>query len=362
MKSASTSAAFYLAVLPAYRQRCIDILLANRPDVQLFCSAAHLDPSVRTGIRPEQYTAVRMTRVLGRLFFQSGGISSAMRADVLVVDLNPRSMTAWLLLATRRLLRKRTLAWGHLYPQAGPRAATRGMRHIMRRLAHGTISYTYQNARSARVEMPDRPVWVAPNALYTREELEQPVAGDRPATHLLYVGRFEPAKKVALLIAAFRKSAASREGAVLHLVGGGSLNASLRTMVSELGLSDVTVFRGWVEGLAELRQEYSEAFAATSPGFAGLGVTQALGFGVPIIVSKDEPHSPEIELADIGGVYWAESNDPDNWARAIDLAWKSSEALPGDLRQRVVDLYSADAMAGGLMAAIDGQQENIYGQ
>ena len=66
-KSTSVAAAFYLAVLPAYRQRCIDILLANRPDVQLFCSTAHLDPSVRTGIRPEQYTIVRMTRIFGKM-------------------------------------------------------------------------------------------------------------------------------------------------------------------------------------------------------------------------------------------------------------------------------------------------------
>ena len=210
--------------------------------------------------------------------------------------------------------------------------------------------------------MPDRPVWVAPNALYTRKELEKPAPRAATTNYLLYVGRFEPAKKVALLVEAFRKSAASREGAVLHLVGDGSLTASLRAKVADLGLSDVTVFRGWIQSLEELRAEYSRAFVATSPGFAGLGVTQALGFGVPIIVARDEPHSPEIELADVGGVSWAESNDADSWAVSIDHAWRSSQTLSDDIREQVVGLYSADAMAEGLLAAIDGRQESIYGQ
>jgi hypothetical protein len=32
-----------------------------------------------------------------------------------------------------------------------------------------------------------------------------------------------------------------------------------------------------------------------SPGYVGLSITQSLSYGVPMIVARDEPHSPEIE-------------------------------------------------------------------
>ena len=72
------------------------------------------------------------------------------------------------------------------------------------------------------------------------------------------------------------------------------------TLVEELGIGDKVNFAGWIDNPDSLRQFYSKAFCSASPAFAGLGLTQSLGFGVPMVVADDEPHSPEIELESTG--------------------------------------------------------------
>jgi len=34
-----------------------------------------------------------------------------------------------------------------------------------------------------------------------------------------------------------------------------------------------------------------------SPGYVGLSLIQSLGFGVPMLIARDEPHAPEVEAA-----------------------------------------------------------------
>jgi glycosyltransferase involved in cell wall biosynthesis len=51
---------------------------------------------------------------------------------------------------------------------------------------------------------------------------------------------------------------------------------------------------GPISDYEKLRALYGRSIATLSPGYVGLSITQSLGFGVPMIYSKDEPHSVEI--------------------------------------------------------------------
>ena len=353
---AQESAGLYLAVLPRYRTVCMTLVREQiGPELSAWVSPAHLDESVRSDSSVGWYTNVRMVRLWGRAFLQTGGWREALRRGVLVVDLNPRSLTAWLFLVLRRATRRRTLVWGHLYPQAGAHSATGGIRRIMRRIADGMITYTYSDMARAKADAPGQPVWVAPNALYLQRDIvPAPITGVRG--DVIYVGRFEPAKKVALLVESFALLARSNPSARLMLVGGGSEEDHLRRLCEELGVSGRTVFAGWVSDNDKLAGLYASAFIAVSPGFAGLGLTQSLGFGLPIVVSRDEPHSPEIELAEFGGVRWFDTDSPSSLASQLELAFAQRGALPdADLSSRVADTYSAEAMADGLVSAIKGE-------
>lgn len=324
-------------------------------DLGIYVSPAHLDDSVRTGIPKEFYREVSIHRLLGRrAFVQIGSIGAALRAHTTVIDLNPRSLTAWTILALRFVFRKRTLVWGHIHPQAGATAKTAGLRLFMRRMASGTISYTYRDAGKAKRDLPKAQVWTAPNSLYRKEAIVPAVAaGSEARTDVLYVGRFAPEKKVSLLIRGFAEANKVAEDIRLTVIGGGEQESELRALAAELGVADKVSFPGWIDDLTLLRPYYSRAFCSASPGFAGLGLTQSLGFGVPMVVATDEPHSPEIELDASGGVQYFDSDSPTSLCAAILERWNAKIEVPdADISIYTRDRYSAESMADGLESAL----------
>jgi glycosyltransferase involved in cell wall biosynthesis len=348
--------AMYLAVLPSYRRECIALLRQRfGSSLSLFVSPAHLDRSVKTGIDAKEYREVRILRILGdRAFLQLGHWRDGLASRNLVIDLNPRSMTAWMLLIARRILRRRTLVWGHLYPVRGARSLTARLRLVMRRVADGTVTYTYSSRRDAMADLPGQPVWVAANSLYPAREITPAESSGRDS--VLYVGRFATPKKVELLVRGFAQFSTAQPHVRLVLVGGGEREAAIRELVDELGISARVDMPGWEEGDALLRPRYSRAFCTVSPGFAGLGLTQSLGYGVPCAVARDERHSPEIELADTGAVHWFESDSAAALSNALTDLWRDRQDLPlTEVSAQVRTLYSAEAMADGLTAALRDQ-------
>ncbi|WP_181821068.1 glycosyltransferase [Kocuria rosea] len=224
----------------------------------------------------------------------------------------------------------------------------------MRRLASGTITYTYSDQDAAVRELPGKPVWSATNALYRARDI-QPVGNfeDERRTDVLYVGRFEAAKKVPLLLESFAEALRQQPQLRLRLVGGGSQEKQLRDRAEELEIIDNVLFEGWVDDVVKLRNFYERAICAVSPGFAGLGLTQCLGFGIPMVVSKDESHAPEIELADTGGVTWFDTDHASSMAEGLLAAWETRRKLPlTQTSQYVQKHYSAESMARGLYDAL----------
>ncbi|MDB6427908.1 glycosyltransferase family 4 protein [Curtobacterium sp. 20TX0008] len=344
----------YLAVLPSYRNACIEYLrLVLREDVKIWVSEAHLDSTVRTGIPAAWFSETRMLRWRGRVFLQTDHLLAAARAASLIVDLNPRSLTAWLLLVVRRLLRRPTAVWGHLHGQNGPTSKTAHLRLLMRRLATGTIVYTYSSKELAKLELPKQPVFVASNALYFKRDIFVEDAPQRNS--VLYVGRFVQSKKVDLLIRGFAVLAQEDNEVQLELVGGGGEEAHLRSLADALGISSRVIFHGWKNSPNDLREIYSRAFTSVSPGFVGLQITQTIGFGVPICIARREPHSPEVELATEMNAEWFDSDDPSSLAGALRRV-RSAETtvLRDELSQTVRDNYSAERMAEGLIQALEG--------
>ena len=225
-------------------------------------------------------------------------------------------------------------------------------------LASGLVTYTYTEQREA--EASGARVWVAPNSLYRRADINP---GNRLQTDrdsVLYVGRFEPEKKVALLVEAFAHAVQRCNlQAVLRLVGGGTDEARLRDLVKDCNVQDLVTFEGSIASVDRLRELYASAFCSTSPGFVGLGLTQSLGFGVPQIVARDEPHSPEVELADLGGVRWFDSDDVQGLAAALVDARADARLLPlHAISATVCDRYSAEAMADGLLDALQDRHDS----
>lgn len=348
----------YLAVLPKYRLECFRMLRKKWPsELRLFVSDAHLDSTVKTGLPIEWYDRVRIARIGNKAFVQYGNILNALSVENLIVDLNPRSITAWVMLLLRKQRNVRTLVWGHIHPQAGASSNTASLRLFMRKLADGTISYTYTDRARAEADLPSQEVWVAPNSIYNEDAI-QPIGKkqDLERNEILYVGRLEPAKKVDLLIRALPIVMRENPHIRLRLVGSGSESNDLKDLAANLGVADRVTFSGWVDDLESLTEFYAKAICSASPGFAGLGLTQSLGFGIPMLVADNERHSPEIELADTGGVRWFTSDDPSSLAKTVlEELWPNRSSLPDErLSAAVRGRYSAEAMASGLASSLCG--------
>jgi glycosyltransferase involved in cell wall biosynthesis len=325
--------------------------------IALYAGDRHIDETVRTGVTPSFYTGVRNTVIGSRFLLQTGHWLVVIRACDVILDLNPRSLSSWILLLARRIMRRRTLLWGHLHPRAGVNSKTASLRRAMRRLSDGTVLYGYGSVQTALQELPSNPVWVAPNSLYRADDIF-PVDGQ--PTRILYVGRLEPAKKVELLVQAFAQSELSNKGIRLTIVGSGSQSASLAEDAERMGIANSVEFLGHIDDRQALQGIYSSAICSVSPGYAGLSLTQSLGFGVRMLVSRDEPHAPEIELARFGGVTYFDTDDATALAQALRTASASAtEADRSVLSAQVATTYSAEAMAIGLIAALDNKVQSL---
>lgn len=243
---------------------------------------------------PEQ-RQVRNRYLLGRRFlWQSGHLRAALRAEVCVVEFSPRILTNWIILAGRRLQGRRSFVWGHLFPRAGEHSRSRWLRFLMLRLASGANLYTRSDGEKFRALFPHKAGNVSFNAVMWARECR---AAPTPRRRLLFVARMVPDKKPLLLLEAFAQ-ALPRLPADIHLefVGGGPLEPALHARVAELGLGPRVTVRGALYETEDLRSAYDQALASFSPGYVGLSATQSFGFGVPMLIARDEKHSVEIEL------------------------------------------------------------------
>ncbi|MFE4727232.1 glycosyltransferase [Microbacterium sp. NPDC056736] len=350
-----------VAVLPEYRSNFIDHLrdafTASGDVIEFRAGSTHLDETVRTLRRPGVHVSASYGLVGRRLLWQSGVIGKLADADVVVVDLNPRSLTAWAALLTGRLRKRRTLVWGHILPRKGAGARTVPLRRAMRRMADGVISYTWSDSSIVRSEDPATPVWVAANGLYPVEDLGWSRLTARNLA--LVVGRLEPSKRPELALDAFAIALPRLpQDARLVYVGEGSLLDPLRSRAEELGLHDRIEFRGHVGDYALLREIYSSAVVSLSPGYAGLSLTQSFGFGVPVLVADDEPHAPEIELFHPGenGEFFR-ARDADSLAQRLVDAFLGSAWDHEEIVATVGRRYSSTAMAEGFENALRNREQ-----
>ncbi len=293
------------AAVGSYRKafyQALNSLLKN--DYALFTGRRYFEPSLVTKIDTNVPVVwVRNFYLLKRKFLiQIFDWCVALSADALVVEGNPRTLSTWGILAFRKIGGKKNVLWMHAWPRAGREASSDRLRHLMRKLADAIFVYTENQRRELKDLMPMMPVHVAANSLYFKSQIVA-LPEDKTNIDFIYVGRFTEAKKVFFLVKAFISavtSGAIRSDTKLWLVGSGPDEDRVRTAVDCSELSDLIVFVGYVDDRDLLKAYYEKCCSSVSPGYIGLSITQSFSFGKPIIISRDEQHSPEVEAAKEG--------------------------------------------------------------
>lgn len=343
--------------LPDYREGFLaELELRLGPALRILAGDGHFDPTVRTSVAlPMNVGHVRNVFLLRRkLLWQHGAFRSGVAAHVAILEMNPRILSVWATLATRWLLRRRTVLWGHAWPRRGRESPTEALRRPMRRLADAIVVYTATEADELRSRVSRGSFIAAPNALYRAADIVA-LPAPHELTSFVYVGRLVQSKKPGLLLRAFALIADKAPASRLFVIGEGPLRPSLEDLAGRLAISDRVVFVGHVSARQELARYYASAVASVSPGYVGLSATQSFSFGVPMIIADSEPHAPEIEAARAGcNAVFFRSDDVSALATALAQTYADRHRWLVDrpmIAMKCRDAYSVERMVDGFMTA-----------
>jgi glycosyltransferase involved in cell wall biosynthesis len=155
-------------------------------------------------------------------------------------------------------------------------------------IAYGTVAEKYLVEHGA----PGDRVIIAQNTIDTSvifaESVSLMESGKGLRAHLglvgkkvvLFVGRLTEAKRLDLLLGAFKTVASRLPGLALVIVGNGSEKERLRRLVQDEELRDVIFIDGTYD---DVNPYFAACDVFVLPGLGGLAINQAMAFGKPVI-------------------------------------------------------------------------------
>ena len=292
-----------------------------------------------------------------QFLWQYGCFSALISADVTILNANMRVLSNTIILLLRKLLCRRTILWGHSTGRSSIATVARG---LYLRQCNGFLAYTETQALQLREDYPFLKVWVAANSCVHVRDCTPVEALLDEVDSILYVGRLVDSKKVRLLLEGFiiaRKNKQFPKSIRLVFIGDGPERSELEVLVEAAGISEYVEFVGHVSNTTKLREYYSRAICTVSPGYVGLSATQSFSFGVPMVIARDEFHSPEIEACKEGfNAEFFESDDPQSLADSLlsaVLSKNRSISNRKNLSDWTASHYSFEVMQEAFVEAVN---------
>lgn len=355
--------------LPDYRVPVFSEAVRRLPaELRLYSGADYFTPDVRVTEDYHDWRFLLHNRYfLGRkLLWQPKAVARMLEADVAVMELNPRILSNWVILAVRALFGAPSVLWGHAWAREGERKPMNILRLLMMRLSSAVLTYTHTQRLQLSRMLPGKAIFTAPNSLVPALDCVPAPGREGELNRVLYVGRLNATKRVDLLVRGFAIAVPKLPPQVeLCIVGEGAERSMLETLIKKLGVVDRVRLLGHISTHDILRELYGRAFCSASPGYVGLSCIQSFAFGVPLLIADKEPHAPEIEACVEGAnSVFFRAGDEDDLAAKLGLLWTEREAWfrrRGELSANIAANYSVERMVGGLISAIDSVAPPIEG-
>ncbi len=179
---------------------------------------------------------------------------------------------------------------------------------------------------------------------------------DKKRDSILFVGTLYPAKRLDLLIDAYKIIKNENISLIpLHIIGKGSEEEKLRRMTNDYGLSDVIHFHGAIYSDKLLTPFFERAYALISPDQAGLSVLKSMGLGVPFITTKNAYTGGErLNIShNINGILMENIDELTNILRDIHMRPSYYEELGKNAYKYYWENCRPDQMAQGFLKAIN---------
>lgn len=346
------------AALPDYRKK---LFLYIKKELggcfELYGGDCYFEKSVKTDQTIVFKNSVKNIYLFNRRFlFQFGMWSIVLKNNVLVMELNPRILSNWIILILRKVFNRKTILWGHAWPRNGKDSKSDIIRNFMRAMADEIIVYTKTQRKELIQRMPHKKIRVAPNAVFYKDEMITN-QNSEIIKNIIYVGRLTKSKKALFLTRAFHKIMMDLpSNANLIVVGNGEEKGLIENYVKLHSLDDRIRILGHIGKYEKLKELYESSLVSASPGYIGLSVTQSFGFGVPMIVSKTETHSPEIEaVIETENAIYFETDDLESLSQTI-VSFYDSKNEWIIKRKSIVDFckenYTTEVMAASFITLL----------
>ena len=334
--------------VPDYRKGFFKALRDNLGDnFELYSGSHYFEKSIQSDETIPHKKTKNSYLFNARFLIQFEVIKLLTSNNLLVLELNPRIISNWILLIGRKIVGKQTILWGHAWPRQGKNASTDSLRQLMRKLASSIVVYTDKQRVELQERMPHKTILAAPNALLNKSQMGATTGNPK---HLIYVGRLTESKKALFLAKAFSNSLDYIPDDVqLLIIGDGEEKAVLESFVKENSLSHRIQLLGHISDEGRLRELYGTSYFSISPGYVGLSIIQSFGFGVPMIVSRDENHSPEIEaVLDGENAIFFETDSELSFRESVVKVYANTDewlSKRDKLATSCAENYSVEAMA-----------------
>jgi len=359
---------YRLSFLNALGRECALTVCYSRPTR---LKPVRPDPA---GIRDFRAVELRRTGLPSGLLSWHPALLSlirTLRPAVIIAEPRLGLLSSWQLALGRKDCQ---LVWwlsGHEPPESGWRNRLRNLLRIrLYRRADAYIGYSAATAAYLRrLGLPGR-VHIAPNTTDSegisaaaerweslpdkqkrRDELRR--GADLV---LLYVGRMTPAKRLPVLLETLERIR-NTPGAPrirLIMVGDGPDQKALRELSRKKGLDEQVVFTGGIYGPERLAPYFKAADLFVLPGKGGLAVSDAVHFGLPVILASADGTEGDLILQDQNGIILQEDS-AEAFARAILQVAREHGSLQGltkEAARRAQELSGSAAMLQGFLSAI----------
>lgn len=298
-------------IIPPYRIRLFETMARTE---NLDLALAYGQPSAQSALQSVESPADVAYYPLKNRFFGPNeravwstgllGLIIRRRFDVAIAEFNPRILSNVVACLVSRVTGKPFVWWGHgLSPGSRDDDWITRFRIWLIRQSSAVILYEDGMAkRLATLGVASSKIFVARNTIDT-EAIEQVRASSYPAGRfrILYTGRLVSGKKLHLLVNSFARIRSEIDSNIrLTILGDGPERSRIEKSVSDLGIGDYVEVISATYDEGELSEYFNSALISVTPGYVGLSVIHSLAYGVPVVTTTGESHSPEFAALSSG--------------------------------------------------------------
>lgn len=232
-----------------------------------------------------------------------------------------------------KLFRKKIIWWGlgRLREQFFQKSRKNDFLNYLERKCDLQLCYSsYGKEYYKYIGIPDDKIFVAVNVVDTDKiivktdtlQFQLAKAKSHPFT-VLFVGALGPLKRVDKLLRGFNKFVKNTPEACLDIVGDGSEMASLKQLVEDYQVPNVTFHGQVTDGLEVF---FAKADVFVLPGLGGLAISEAMAYGLPVIASEGD--GCEMDLISNGeNGYYKPDLTEDDIAKYLNNLYSNPELL-----------------------------------